>query len=218
MRKCARDAFGFRGHPYTAGQFCPYLFALHLAGMNGRGAAADLVSVQVHNGLPLAARDPEKRGAMDLMSQEWAQRSDGLVETRLRPLQYPKKSKRTQCPTCSTHCSRCTRPRQKGVDLALGIAAYESVVCGDCDVAIVASHDSDLVPSIEAIIRFAGTEAVETVSWKPSHGQYRHQMPPPQGQDKVVHHYLDEGVQQQIADDTDFPALWRVKRSGRSRK
>jgi uncharacterized LabA/DUF88 family protein len=212
MWKCAREAFVFQNRSQTNGQFCPYELALHLAEIGGaRPGSAELVCVQVHSGLPLAARDQSQRGAMDLRSWTWQQRSNGLVETHLRPLYYPKKGRYTKCHSCDAHCERCTRPKQKGVDVAIGIAAYESIINGTCDTVIVASHDSDLVPSIEAIIRHSGSDSVETVSWKPTTGRYRHEMPPPDGPEKIRHHYLDESALRLIQDDTDYPAQWRAQ-------
>ena len=61
----------------------------------------------------------------------------GRLETvipRLRPLRYP-----PNYPEAG--------PTEKGVDVQLALAAVEGVLTQLCDVAIIFSHDSDLLPS-----------------------------------------------------------------------
>ena len=70
---------------------------------------------------------------------------------RLRPLRY----------------SRVVNepPREKGVDVELAIAAVEWTLTKQCDVAVVFSHDTDLVPLVEMLGRLGGSTCVETASW-----------------------------------------------------
>jgi hypothetical protein len=69
------------------------------------------------------------------------------------------------------------KEREKGVDVALACSAVEHVLRGRCDVAIIFSHDSDLLPPVETICRLndAGLTkgTVETASWKSDFYPYR---------------------------------------------
>jgi hypothetical protein len=57
-------------------------------------------------------------------------------------------------------------PAEKGVDVALAVGVIEAILTDQCDVAIVFSHDTDLLPVPEAIGRLVGPARVETASWK----------------------------------------------------
>lgn len=75
-----------------------------------------------------------------------------VVIPRLRPLRYPR--------------NRAEPPVEKGVDVQLALAAVEHVISGLADVAIIFSHDTDLVPAVETIVRLQGPAQVETASWR----------------------------------------------------
>jgi hypothetical protein len=77
-----------------------------------------------------------------------------LVIPRLRPLRYP-------------HSYPEDPPEEKGVDVQLAFSAVEHTVSDPplCDVAIIFSHDTDLIPAVETICRLTSTDRVETASW-----------------------------------------------------
>lgn len=61
----------------------------------------------------------------------------------------------------------------------------EAVVRGVCDVAIVFSHDTDLLPVPETLTRLAGPGTVETAAWLSPNFHQRLSPKPP-----VFHHAL----------------------------
>lgn len=95
---------------------------------------------------------------------------------RPRPLRYPRSYPSEP-------------PIEKGVDVDLAVGALEATLRGRCDVAIVFSHDADLLPVPEAIARFAGPERVETASWASE--SFRTRLRP---RAPVVHHALPRRV------------------------
>src|SRR5437016_3682525 len=85
----ARRAFGLTGAPSEHGQISPYRVAEILAAGNGRGRQAALVRVEIHRGLPSAAKDPTGYGANRRHSAAWMKENPEVVIPRLRPLRYP---------------------------------------------------------------------------------------------------------------------------------
>lgn len=58
-----------------------------------------------------------------------------------------------------------------------------------CDVAIVFSHETDLVPLIEMLVRLKGAGSVETASWAAEHFNQRIRTKSP-----VHHHAVSQAV------------------------
>ena len=75
-----------------------------------------------------------------------------LVIPRLRSLRYPQ-----EWPDLP--------PQEKGVDVQLALGLLESVISEACDVAVLFSNDSDLLPVIEAVQRLKGPASIETAAW-----------------------------------------------------
>lgn len=77
-----------------------------------------------------------------------------IVIPRLRPLKYP--------PSFPAE-----RPEEKGVDVQLALAAVEHVTSNPplCDMAIIFSHDTDLIPVVQTICRLKSASHVETAAW-----------------------------------------------------
>src|SRR5205823_130823 len=123
---------------------------------NKRGADGKLVRVEIHRGLPNPNNNPKGHGAADRQRQAWLAEDPLIVVPRLRPLKYnPEKGK----------------DEEKGVDVAMACSALEHALMPDnnCDVVIVLSHDTDLLPPVETICRLRGPRHVETASWKSDH-------------------------------------------------
>jgi len=95
-------------------------------------------------------------------------------------------------------------PTEKGVDVALAVSAIEATLTGRCDVAVVFSHDTDLLPVPEAIARLAGPDHVETASWTSSSFKQRLQPKAP-----VAHHR----VTQQIFEAIETPVNYARRRA-----
>jgi uncharacterized LabA/DUF88 family protein len=147
--KTAREAFGWLDYPNEYGNYSPYSLARLLATGNGRGERGELVSVNVYRGLPSQKFDQAGYAANRRQAAAWMKENPALVIPRLRPLRY----------------ARDGTAREKGVDVQLAIDALEWVVSEQCQIAIVFSHDSDLVPVVDSLVRLKGRDCVETVSW-----------------------------------------------------
>lgn len=174
--KTAREAFGWLNLPNEHGNFSPFQLARVLAAGNGRGAAGQLVRVEVHRGLPSQKFDATGYAANRRQSAAWMKEDPQIVFPQLRPLRYPRGY--PQEPAV-----------EKGIDVNLALGAIEMVLTEACDVAVVFSHDSDLAPLPEAIARLKSPAAVETVSWDAPNFNQRLRPKAP-----VFHHYVSEAV------------------------
>jgi uncharacterized LabA/DUF88 family protein len=96
-----------------------------------------------------------------------------IVIPKLRPLRYSPNA--------------AEPPREKGIDVQLAIDAVESILTNQFDIAVVFSHDTDLLPAIESLARLGGMECVETAAWVSERFESRLRPRPP-----VFHHALDE--------------------------
>jgi hypothetical protein len=150
--KTAREAFGFREMPSEHGNFSPFRLGRLLAAANGRGQDAALVSVEIYRGLPSQKHDPTGYGANRRQAAAWEAEGPEVVVPKLRPLRYP-------------FSYPAEPPVEKGVDVELAVNAIEATLRKRCDVAIIFSHDTDLLPVPETIARPAGAHRVETASW-----------------------------------------------------
>lgn len=150
--RAARRAFGLEHMPVERGNFSPYRLGQLLAAANGRGPAGQLVRVEVHRGLPSQKYDRIGYIANQRQAAAWKLENAQVVVPKLRPLRYGKR--------------RHESPTEKGVDVALAVSAIEATLRRGCDLAIVFSHDSDLLPVPEAIARLVGPGRVETASWE----------------------------------------------------
>lgn len=106
--------------------------------------------VSIHRGLPSNKRDPQSYGAVRRQAQAWIAESPELVVPRLRPLRY---------------YGAEAAPREKGVDVDMAVEALRFVLADECDVAVLFTHDTDLLPAVEGIADLKGESAVETASW-----------------------------------------------------
>lgn len=151
----ARRAFDLDGEPSERGVFSPLALAQVLAAGNKRGSDGKLKKVEIHRGLPNPNNNPKGHGAAERQRQAWLAEDPLLVVPRLRPLKYnPDKG----------------QDEEKGVDVALACSAMEhALMSDDCDVVIIFSHDTDLLPPVETICRLRGPSHVETASWKSDH-------------------------------------------------
>jgi uncharacterized LabA/DUF88 family protein len=171
--KTAREAFGWVDYPNEYGNYSPYQLARILAAGNERGADAELVRVNVHRGLPSQKHSQKAYAANRRQSAAWMNENPELVIPRLRPLRY----------------DRDGEPREKGVDVELALAAVEWTLTNQCQVAVVFSHDTDLVPLVEMLTRLKGQDSIETVSWTAPHFNQRIRTRPP-----VFHHSVSQDV------------------------
>lgn len=173
--KSAREAFGWKDWPNEHGNYSPYQLARIFAAANGRGTKGTLWRVNVHRGLPSPKHDREGYAANRRQSAAWMAENPEIVIPRLRPLRYSHDPNEP--------------PREKGVDVELAVTALEWTLTGQCDVAVIFSHDTDLVPAIEAMMRLVSPTCVETASWV-APGFQRRLRPKPAS----YHHEASEAV------------------------
>ncbi len=169
----ARRAFGMEAFPTEHGTFSPYKLAQLLAIGNDRRSDGKLIRVEVHRGLPSSKRDPVGFAANRRQSQAWMKECPELVIPRLRPLRYPKDG--------------LARPEEKGIDVQLALSAVEHTLTDKCEVAVIFSNDTDLLPAIEMISRITGKSHVETASWSSPRHKSRLRPKP-----EVFHHAFSE--------------------------
>lgn len=173
--KTAREAFGLWNMPNEHGNFSPYQLARLLAAANDRGKdGGELVRVEIHRGLPSQRRDRTGYAANRRQAAAWVAEKPGIVVPQLRPLRYPR--------------NYPAEPAvEKGVDVQLAVSAIEASLTRGCDVAIIMSHDTDLLPVPETISRVLGGHRVETASWSSPTFQNRLRPNPP-----VYHHAISQ--------------------------
>lgn len=186
--KAARSAFNLGALPNERGNFSPYALGRILAAGNDRGREAGLARVEVHRGLPSSKRDPVGYGANRRQSAAWMKENSEVVIPRLRPLRYPGKYEETKDPT------------EKGIDVQMALGAVEWVLTDRCDVAVLFSHDTDLLPPVEVIARLKGPAHVDTASWRS--GWFKTRLPEVSG---VHHHYLSGQVFEWIESQSTSP-------------
>jgi uncharacterized LabA/DUF88 family protein len=183
--RAARRAFGLQQMPTEHGTFSPYRLAQILAAGNERGSDGKLVRVEIHRGLPTSHRDPVGYAANRRQSQAWMAEAPEIMIPMLRPLRYPRDGQEP--------------PVEKGIDVRLALSAVEHALLDKCEVSIIFSHDTDLVPAIEMISRVTGTGHVETASWvSPVHNSRLRSKPP------VYHHSLSEEIFKRIETPVNY--------------
>lgn len=186
--KTAREAFGLYSMPNEHGNFSPFKLGLLLAVGNGRGpAGVDLVKVEIHRGLPSQRHDPIGYAANRRQAAAWVKERPSIVQPRLRPLRYPRNYPNEPVV-------------EKGVDVQLAIAAVESVLTEAADVAVIFSHDTDLLPVPELIGRTIGPSHVETSSWEES-SDFRQRLRPKAG---IDHQYITEKMFRRIETPVNY--------------
>lgn len=182
--KGAREAFGLFEQPSEHGNFSPYRLARILASGNERGPDGTLVLVEIHRGLPSSSRDSVGYGANRRQSAAWMKENPEIVIPRMRPLRYPADG---------------SEPEEKGIDVQLALSAVENALIGQCEVAVIFSHDTDLRPAVEMICRVTGKSHVETAGWTSPTFQKRLRTKP-----EVFHHALDESAFRSVADPINY--------------
>ncbi len=171
----AREAFGWKDYPSEYGNYSPYHLARILAAGNKRGAEGLLVRLSIHRGLPSQKYDHVGYAANRRQAAAWVKENPKVVIPRLRPLRY------TRDPN--------DPPREKGVDVELALAAVEWTLTKKCDVAVIFSHDTDLVPLVEMLHRLKGSACIETASWTSATFNQRIRTNSP-----VHHHSISQAV------------------------
>jgi uncharacterized LabA/DUF88 family protein len=147
----ARDAFCAPDASANQGQVDPLALGHLLAGRVPDGQVA---GVRVYRGRPSQRRDARSHAACRRQTARQVGRGDGLVLVLTRELRYPPDWPR--------------RPaEEKGIDVALAVDFVMMVARSECDVGILFSSDTDLVPASEAVLalRPDDSPACEVAAW-----------------------------------------------------
>ncbi|HEY2764837.1 MAG TPA: NYN domain-containing protein [Pseudonocardiaceae bacterium] len=114
-----------------------------------RRRSSELAAVHVYRGRPSPDRQRGSAAANDRQAAVWS-RND-LVHVHRRPLRYPK-----DWPNAPAV--------EKGIDVQLAIDIVRLAIQGEYDAAIIVSHDSDLLPAVEAI-QALKVAHIEVATW-----------------------------------------------------
>ena len=120
---------------------------------DSRVPSCELHEVRVYRGLPSATHQPAANGENQARAAAWrAEAPDGRLVVYQRPLRYP-----ADWPEA--------KAQEKGVDVALAVDLVRMTYQGGYDVGIVCSHDTDLVPALDAARLVAVRKHLEVMCW-----------------------------------------------------
>jgi uncharacterized LabA/DUF88 family protein len=183
----ARDAFCDREAAAREGQVDPLALGHLLA---SRVPGGRLAGVRLYRGRPSKRRDPRSYAAFRRQTAKQVSRGEGIVTVVARDLRYPQDWPR--------------RPAQeKGIDVALAVDFVMMVARCECDVGILFSSDTDLVPALEAVIalRPGDPPACDVAAWAAPGGRPRSLSVRAA---RIRRHLLGESDYCAVADPTDY--------------
>ena len=179
-RSARRAFFDDAVDPPWLGQFWPLAVAEMIV---GRDDGRELCTVRIYTGRPDRTKDVRGHSANVRQSQAWTRSG---VRVRPRMLRYP-------------HDWPDSPPQEKGVDVAIATDLVSLALRGACDVAVVASEDSDLIPAIEEV-QSQTRVRIEIVAWRG--GQRWRPLAIP-GR-RVWCHWLPRDDYEHVRDDTNY--------------
>jgi len=121
--------------------------------------------VDVYRGEPSVDHESKAHARNQAQKAHWER--DNRVSVTLRPLKYRYRRDASGRPIRDAATGikiPSGPPQEKGVDVLCALALVRRALSTDVDLVILASHDSDLVPAIDEVLRL-GTARVETFSW-----------------------------------------------------
>lgn len=161
--------------------------------------AARLCHVWVYRGQPSNRRDPDGYSRNQAQRAQWER--DPRVHVTLRPLKYRVERDATGRPVHDVHGQEIViEKREKGVDVLCALAAVREAARPDIDLVILASHDSDLEPAVEAVLEMTDAK-IETFAWR--HPEtFSYQLA--RNNRRVWNTSLDESVFETCRDRTEY--------------
>lgn len=144
----------------------------------------ELTQVRVYRGRPSPTRQPTLAAVNDAQADEWQR--DARVTVVRKMLRYPKGSP-------------VQPPQEKGIDVALAVDFVSLAHQRSYDVGIIASHDTDLIPAFESVMKLKLAH-VESAAWR---GRNRLQLP---GTQLPWCHALDEADFRRVRDSRNYRA------------
>ena len=163
----AADGFN-PGRPRHESLIHPYRYANALiAERNSRQRdgqpLAELARVRVFRGLPSPEHDPEGYARNMAQQDQWGR--NFKIRVTQRPLKYDYQWGSDGNKVRDIHGNPIVRgKREKGIDVLCAVAVLEEAAHHDCDLVILASQDTDLIPALEAA-QAKGAAKIETASW-----------------------------------------------------
>jgi len=147
----ARDAFCARDAAAREGQVDALALGQLLA---SRVPGGRLAGVRVYRGRPSKRRDSRSYAAYRRQTAMQASRGGGLVTVISRNLRYPPDWPRRSA-------------QEKGIDVALAVDFVMMIARRECDMGILFSSDTDLVPALEAVLELRPKDppACEVAAW-----------------------------------------------------
>ena len=147
----ARDAFCAPDAAAREGQVDPLALG-HL--LTSRVPGGRLAGVRLYRGRPSRRRDSWSYSAYRRQTASQVSRGGGLVTVISRDLRYPPDWPRRAA-------------QEKGIDVALAVDFVMMVARRECEVGILFSSDTDLVPALEAVLalRPGDSPACEVAAW-----------------------------------------------------
>ena len=162
------------------GQFWPRAAAELIV---GRYTDRELSDVRIYTGRPDRTRQPRGHRANVRQSQAWARSGVGVYPRLLRyPRGWP-----------------AAPPFEKGVDVELAVDIVSLSLRRVCDVIVVASADTDLLPAIDEVRRRTPV-VVEVAAWSGMQSRRRLAVPG----HNVWCHWLRREDYERVRDDTDY--------------
>lgn len=136
---------------------------------NRHTAPAELRKTMVFRGLPSPDHDADGYRRSQDQKRNWI--NDG-VEVILRPLKYYYERDASGRPIKDLNGRKTPvgPPEEKGIDILIALHALLLAQSQECDLVIIASHDSDMAPIVEVVHRLHKEQPdavarIETTSW-----------------------------------------------------
>ena len=180
----ARRAFSASEDSHVFGQFQPVGIGSLICSRGLHSTTRSLEEVRVYTGRPDASKEPETYAAHMKQCMAWNRAGATVIA---RPLRYPPDWPRSKA-------------QQKGVDVALAIEFVAYAIEGKYDVGVIASTDTDLIPALEFVRRFAAQRRVEVAAWTSPRSRSRLSIP----RSSIWCHWLDRTDYDSVADVTDY--------------
>lgn len=168
------EAFLPRDTPVHEGLLDPLRFARTLVAERNRSIAefhpaerlARLSKVLVYRGLPSAEYEPRANARNQRQQAAWESRAGDLVAVHNQPLSYELHTTGFTVDYSGRRHRQveASNPREKGVDVLCAVQAVLAAQRLRSGLVIVASHDKDLEPAIDAARAQRGAK-VEGVRW-----------------------------------------------------
>jgi len=135
---------------------------------------AELAQVFVFRGLPSSSHNPKGYARNLAQKSHWEEDSRVIVEHRPLTYRYHYNSQGQRATDANGKpLLDPKRPvEEKGVDVMCALAFVREARSQNVDIAILASHDTDLIPALDEVLR-EGTAKVETMNWYDSTHRYR---------------------------------------------